>query len=98
MRKRWLVLAIVLGVFAGEATWFWLSGPLWQTAFRFECRGLGFTPDSRELFIADGLFADAPNRPLPRLLRCDTSTGKILNAVDLPYPGPISFMGLFMSP
>jgi len=98
MRKRWIILAIVLGLIAAEFVWLRFSGPLWDSAFRFECGVIGFSPDSREVLIVDGLFATVPNRPLPRLLRCDSRTGKILSAVDLPYPGPTDLMGLQISP
>jgi hypothetical protein len=98
MRKRWLVLALILGLASAETGWLWLTGPLWNRDFRVFCDPLQFSADSRQLLVADGLQVDGPDRPLPRLLWCDSDTGKIVSSVDLACPGPRMSMAVFISP
>jgi hypothetical protein len=95
VRRRWLLLAVLVGLLSALAVWSWPAAPLWRRAIAEDGVVLGFGPDDRALYTAEGISGTAGN---PRLCCWDVATGSLLGSVELSFPEHIGGLSVRLSP
>src|SRR5207244_1291453 len=82
-RKRWVIMAALVGGMAATAVWCWPAGPRWQQPFADSCL-LDWDAESRWLYAYRLPPRDQGRFPPPELLTLDTATGAPHSRTELP--------------